>query len=254
MPNEKISPFLLNTGPPYNPYVGYGNPYYSPTVNFTGSIIPTDTSSNTSSFNYSPYIAAGAGLAAPLLAKNDRTGQTLSAAASGATIGSLFGPVGTAFGAVIGGLYGAFSESPEERRQKRYDEFKKRLNEQRQKTLAEGAQKIGQITSGLTKRFRSGAARRAAALGRTSDVETFELPVVEKVASFGSGAMSDFLTSTNRYFDEVALNAEQQFLLGGELEPTAVDYLSEIAPSALQYMQNKEYLDLLRNYMAYGGG
>ena len=207
----------------------------------------------------SPYIAGASILAAPMLAKKGRGGQALSGAASGAAIGSVFGPVGTVVGAIGGGLYGALSESPEEQRQKRFDEYKKKLNEQRQKTLAEGSAKIGQLTSGLTKRFRSSAGKRAAALGRTSDVEAFELPVVEKVASAGSGAMSDFQLATNRQYDQYSqqldqygLDAEQQFLLGGELDPSAVDYLGEIAPQALQYMQNQEYMDLLSRY--YGGG
>ena len=225
----------------------------------------------------SPYIGAGLGalsLAAPLVAKSGRGGQTLSSLASGAStgaaIGSIIPGVGTAIGAgvgaLIGGLSGALSESPEEQRKKRFDEFKKRLNEQRvklgeqrQKALTEGSAKIGQLTSGLTKRFRSSAGKRAAALGRTSDVEAFELPVVEKVASAGSGAMSDFQLATNRQYDQYSqqldqygLDAEQQFLLGGELDPSAVDYLGEIAPQALQYMQNQEYMDLLSRY--YGGG
>lgn len=211
----------------------------------------------------SPYIGAGLGLASlatPFLAKSGRGGQTFSGLTSGASLGATLGSVipgvgtlvGAGVGALGGALAGAFSESPEEQRRKRFDEFKKKLNEQRTKTLSEGSAKIGTLTSGLTKRFRSSAGRRAAALGRTSDVEAFELPVVEKVASAGSGAMSDFLSSTNRYFDQASLDAEQQFLLGGELEPSAVDYLGELAPSALQYMQNKEYMDLLARY--YGGG
>lgn len=263
MPNGRIPPFLLNTGAPYNPYgstpyVGYNNykpnqKLFDPQYQLQGST-PTD---------YSPYIAGGLGLASlatPFLAKKGRGGQTfgglVSGASTGAAIGSIIPGVGTAIGAGVGalagGLSGLFSESPEEQRQKRFDEYKKKLNEQRAKTLSEGSAKIGTLTSGLTKRFRSSAGKRAAALGRTSDVEAFELPVVEKVASAGSGAMSDFLTSTNRYFDQASLDAEQQFLLGGELDPSAVDYLGELAPSALQYMQNQEYMDLLARY--YGGG
>jgi hypothetical protein len=211
-----------------------------------------------------------------MLAKKGRRGQAFSGLVSGAATGASIGSmipipggtlIGAGAGALLGGLSGAFSESPEEQRKKKFDEFKMRLNEQRarlaeqkQKSLTEGSQKIGRLTSGLTSRFRSSAGKRAAALGRTSDVEAFELPVVEKVASAGSGAMSDFVTNTNRQFDEYGqrldnygLDAEQQFLMGGELDPSATDYLGELAPSAIQYMQNKEYLDLLRNANAYGG-
>jgi hypothetical protein len=186
-----------------------------------------------------------------------RLGGFVGGAASGAATGSIFGAPGAIIGGVLGGTAGLFSKSDSElaeearaRRRDNYDTFKRSIESRRAKSLTEGSQKIGRLTSGLQSRFRGSAQRRATAMGRVSDVEAFELPVVSEVANRGTANMADFITDTNRSYDQQSLAAEQAFLESEnqyasdmQSQPGVIDYLGEIAPIALNYTMNRDFLD-----------
>jgi len=146
------------------------------------------------------------------------------------------------------GVLGLFEKSDEEQRKERYQEYLKKRAEVRQKlsegydrTLQEGSQKIGRLTSGLASRFKSSTDSRAAALGRVNDTEAFEVPVVGRVANAGSNAMQEFQYNTGQAknrtlenFDIGTLNADEAYA-DRPIEPGFGDQLNELAPTIASY-------------------
>lgn len=182
-----------------------------------------------------------------------------SGGAEGALLGSKFGLVGTVAGGLGGIAVGAFSKSPEQKRKEQIQAYLKAVEQQRNQTLQRGAVDIGKQVSGLTKRFRTGAAARSAALGHGGNTEGSELAVAQAVGEKGTNALSSFETQTNNQFDQEKLAAQQQLDMGGQQEPTALNYLQTLAPSVMSYIdknkqqeitdtQNQEYMNLLKNY------
>jgi hypothetical protein len=191
-----------------------------------------------------------------------RWGNAASGAASGAAIGSVFGGVGAPIGAGIGAVAGLLSMSEEEKmqqaqqqRQTNFDAFKRAIEARKNTALSEGTQKIGALTGGLVTRFRSDATRRALAGGQVNDAEAYQLPVVNAVANSGNSAMANFVTDTNRAYDNTLNNADQQFMLSQNQFatdqanlPGVTDYLGQIAPAALKYKSGTDYLNMMKRY------
>lgn len=178
---------------------------------------------------------------------SSRYGNAFSGLVSGVGTGAPLGLPGMIAGGIVGLGSGLFSKSDEEIMQERYEAYKRSVLEQKAKAITEGTQKIGKLTSGLSARFRSGAGRRAAAMGRTNEVESFELPVVSQVASEGNKALGNFITDTNQLYDNALLDAERDFQFNRPVQPGIVDYLAEAAPAAIGLMQNQQYLDIIGN-------
>ena len=212
-----------------------------------------------------PYALGAGALGSVLFSKKKRSGQAAQGALSaGMTALSLTGnPLIAGGAALVGGLYGAFTKSPEEERNDRFKAAIEKSNEAKNKALAEhdnntkqGVSNIGKMTGGLTKRFRDSAGSRAAAIGRTSDVESFELPVAGKVAEAGSQSLSDFMLASNqqkeaitKQYDDQILQLQQAQLMGEDIDPNAIDYMSQLAPVAVDFAYNQQEMDLLKKYL-----
>lgn len=202
-----------------------------------------------------PYLLGGGALASLLGAPKKRKGQVFQGAVSGATtgasIGSIIPGVGTGIGAGIGAglgaLAGAFEKSPEEIRDEKFKAAIDKVSAQKNKALAEGTTAIGRQTSGLTSRFTNSAARRASAMGRTADVEAFTAPIAGQVANVGNKTLSDFITATNKQYDD-ALNQLEMMRLNQDIDPNSVDYLTAIAPVATKYAGDQQTMELFRKY------
>lgn len=196
------------------------------------------------------YGAGALGLASTLFAPSKRKGQTFQGATTaGMTALSLTGnPLIAGGAALAGGLYGAFTESPEEIREKRFNKVIEKTMERKNKALSEGTTQIGKMTGGLAKRFRRGANKRALAMGRVSDAEAFEAPIAGRVANEGNQSLRDFITSTNSQYDDILMQLENAKLMGEDIDPNAIDYLSELAPVATEYAFNEKELDLFKKY------
>ena len=204
-----------------------------------------------------PYLLGGGALASLLGAPKKRKGQTLQGMVSGATTGASIGslipiPGGTAIGAGVGalagGLAGSLEKSPEEIRDEKFKTAIDKVSAQKNKALAEGTTAIGRQTSGLTSRFTNSAGRRASAMGRTADVEAFTAPIAGQVANVGNRTLSDFITSTNKQYDDV-LNQLEMMRLNQDIDPNSADYLTAIAPVATKYAGDQQTMELLKKYL-----
>lgn len=183
-----------------------------------------------------------------------RLGQAFSGAGSGAATGSVFGPWGTAIGGVLGGVSGLLKKSPEEERKESIENFLKILRESKERMLGRLGEetksalgKIGRFTTGLVQRGQADIARRAASRGRTADEGDF-LALQGQVGEQGARAISSALESSERARRGIEDWAEQQALAieRGEIEAPQdrgiLGAIESIAPAAMQYMMNKEYL------------
>lgn len=184
-------------------------------------------------------------------------GGASQGAVAGAVIGG--GVPGAIIGGLIGGAAGLFSADPEEQAQEREKQYQARyqaylvnLEKAKEQAILKGTQSIGKLTGGLSSRFRGEASKRASALGRIGDVESFELPVTEKVAQAGSESLEKFLTSNDQYYTGQRLAAEQANLQHQEsfgqrpYEAEPLDYVNAIAPVVTQIGMQNKYMDTMK--------
>ena len=194
---------------------------------------------------------------------SSRFGQSFGSAGSGALAGgSIGGPWGAVAGAGVGFLSGMLSKSADEQFNdfmnsiKQYVEQSNTANEaQRQSSLSTGATQIGKLTSGLKSRFSSDAARRASAAGRTTDTESYQLPIAGRVAAEGGKNLSDFEYNTNQYYDSKKLDVNQIMAQLREQKPNSpqlMDFFNSLAPAAVSFGQGQKQLQLMKS--AYGLG
>jgi len=203
-----------------------------------------------------PYLLGGGALAALLGSPKKRKGQVLQGAVSGATTGASIGSIipgvgtgiGAGVGALAGGLLSANEKSPEEIRDEKFKAAIDKVSAQKNKALTDGTTAIGKQTSGLAARFKDSAARRASAMGRTADVEAFQAPVAGQVANVGNKTLSDFITTTNKQYDDV-LNQLEMMRLNQDIDPNSADYLTAIAPVATKYAGDQQTMELLKKYL-----
>lgn len=168
-----------------------------------------------------------------------------AAAGAYALAGASFGPLGAGIGAGIGLLTGLFGggETEEDVRQQRKAELMKKIAQFR----LEGTQRLLTATRGQVQNARQAAAERAAAEGRSGQVESFIAPVEGRVARAGNESLARFQTAS----DQQALGVEEDFSNRPiQLDPSITDYLTTIGGAGLQYAQNKEYLDTMKSMYA----
>lgn len=160
------------------------------------------------------------------------------------------------------GLIGKlFSKSPEDERQERRAELRRRINELRKSTLAEhtkaiqaGVERINAATQAQAVSSRQAARRRATALGFSGEAESFILPAEGQVLERGSEARRGYETTAreigaglNQQFDQAELGAELDFA-GRPIEPGLTDYLLEIGGAGFQFGQAQRQADLQEEY------
>jgi hypothetical protein len=179
-------------------------------------------------------------------------GNVASGAAQGAMIGSVIPGLGTVAGAAIGGgvqlLSSLFSRDPEEERRSRYAAYLEKVRELRTRALEDletgtttSLRRIGTQTVGLAGQDRAAAARRAIALGRSADAESFILPSQQKIYEQGSLATQNLLEGAERRRSDINqryLNAELDAEAGFQdrpIEPTLSDTLAEIGGAVAEW-------------------
>ena len=191
-----------------------------------------------------------------------------SGAATGASVGSIIPGVGTTIGAVVGGglglIAGLGSQSDEEVRQQRINDLIKKYNAMKadeQKALDVQTQKnVGKVNAfatGQNAQANAGIARRAASMGVGGDNEATILSSTNNINNRASGSLQDIISSA----DQAKLNIDSKYnglianaeydMASSPIEPNAVDVIDTIAGPAMQFAQNKQYMDTLKNL---GGG
>ena len=181
-------------------------------------------------------------------------GRFAQGAGSGAAVGSVFGGVGAPVGAVIGGLGSLFEKSDKEIRQAQVNSYIKRRAQRRLEQLAsldantsKNIGRINQFTTGNIKNAQGDIASRSASKGRGADEADF-LSAQGQITSQGSGAIQ----STQDMADKARLSIEDAYnqdVMNAEMEgitypedPNFTDVLGSLAPAALQYGMNQQYL------------
>jgi hypothetical protein len=170
--------------------------------------------------------------------------------ATAATSATPLGPIiaGAGLALQLASLIGRASEkSPEEiaeERQKRYLETIRRL---RGDDIREGLREISESTMANTALARAGAGRRALALGRASDAESFILPAEQQVLNAGAQSRERFLADRNRYWREAELKAEEG-LFDIPRSPSVSDYLMEIGGMGTKLGTGLESIEAQREF------
>lgn len=164
-----------------------------------------------------------------------RFGQTLGSTASGALAGgSVAGVPGAIVGGTIGFLTGILSETPEEKRQRRINQYRARMREIKAEETKAVIENISQTTEGLQRRMGGGAARRALAQGRLGDVEEVTAPIAGDIANRAVGVRTQAMADLESRYAQAELGLEEG-IFEAPLEPTAVDYLQAITPAAVEF-------------------
>ena len=130
-------------------------------------------------------------------------------------------------------------------RQKQFDDFIRALTELEAKTRRESTQALMQAVSGQAESEGQGAARRALALGRGGQTESFVLPARGQVLARGSETLRDLLLNISNQFAGRRAAAEQEFA-GRPIEPGIFDYLSQGVGAGANLYQTQEFLDSLK--------
>jgi hypothetical protein len=201
-------------------------------------------------------------------------GGTLGAVGSDALLGfQMRGPWGALAGGVLGGISSLFSKDPEKERQDRLNAYLAQIRQLREQSLGQldtdvnqGLKDIYQNTTNQAAQSRQAAARRATALGRSSDAEGFIQPLQQQIYGGGSQATGNLLEQQvalrkqiGNQYDMMEANAQGGFA-DRPIQPSVSDYLTNVGGQVAQFCAaqksiesqtdfNKAYLDILRNSM-----
>lgn len=145
--------------------------------------------------------------------------------------------------AAAGAIGKYFSDrSAAHEQQNRYNTSLYNLDTQKKKTLAEGTRLINLKTKGQISRSRASTARRMQALGFSSEANSFILPSEQVLAEQGNQSLRDFLFSTNQFYDQQKANLDMGYA-GRPIQAGLGDYISELAPAAISYAENQDFLN-----------
>lgn len=178
-------------------------------------------------------------------------------AASGASIAggaSGFNPYITIAGGIVGGIKSLTEKSDNEIRQEQIREYLKRRSQLRQQSISrlneetnKNIGRINQFTTGSLQKGQGDTARRSASLGRGADEADF-LALQGQITGQGSNAIQTTQDRADVYrnqieegYDQDVMNAEMEGITAPQ-DPNFTDILGSIAPAALQYGMNQQYL------------
>jgi len=163
-----------------------------------------------------------------------RISSIFQGAAGGAGTGfAIGGPWGAVAGGATGALLSLLEKTPEEEREERIDELRRKL----ERTRFEGIGRILKNTRGQVEAERQAAIERAAAGGRGSQAESFIVPAVGRVARSGQEALSSYQSA----MDQAELGLESD-IAQRPIEPNITDYLGELGSQAMQYKLGQDYI------------
>jgi hypothetical protein len=158
---------------------------------------------------------------------------------------------GSVIGGGVGLLAGLFSEDPSEIARKRWEAFKRSLQEMKQREITEGTKFIGKQTAANVASATAGGRRRAIATGRDYQSESFILPGVGQAETTGARALENFLTDTENKYNAMEMQANLgEVNLPIPEQPS--DYFDVIAGGVGQFAGNKNRYDLLEKALMGG--
>ena len=178
-------------------------------------------------------------------------------AASGASIAggaTGFNPYATIAGGIVGGVASLFEKSDKEIKAEQVREYIKRRRQMQelalanlQKDTATNIGRINQFTTGSIKRGQGDISALRASQGKGFD-EADMLSLQGKANEQGSNAIQSTQDMADKYrrqleesYQSDIMNAEMEGITYPE-EPNFTDVLGSLAPAALQYGMNQQYL------------
>ena len=185
----------------------------------------------------------------------DFASGAVGGAETGAALGSIIPGVGNVIGAIGGGLIGGigslFGSSAEETRRQHYNEYISMINQLRGDTLNRGFTNIGGQIQRNMSAARQAATRRAAALGRKGDTESFVAPVESRAQEAGGQALTNWWNQTEAGYNQAEANAALQFGQR-DIQPSVGETIGTIGGGIANYLQNKDYIKALRGLQGTG--
>jgi len=156
--------------------------------------------------------------------------STASGAASGAAItpGSPIGPIVGGGVGLFAGLFGGGEDTIEDR----FNKYLQKIRSLKQEAAARGQEMLANVAQagrGLVSSTRQAAAERAAAAGRTGEIESFIAPAEAQATRAASEAMRRSVSDFNRLmadYDRLEAGAQLQGLYLPQ-EPGFLDYFME---------------------------
>ena len=177
---------------------------------------------------------------------------------SGGLEGATFGPEVAIPLALTEGAIGLFSQTDEEQRNKRIQDYINSLSQQERDELGladyNATTQIGRVnkaTTGEVKRSNADVGRNLASIGRKATAGDLLAPQ-GKIISAGGNSIQNLLEQqatqrmdiTKRYNSLISgANYEKA---AQPLEPTIADTLQSLAGPVSTYFQNKQYMDILK--------
>lgn len=129
-------------------------------------------------------------------------------------------------------------------RDERLEQLMANLSRLEGEELREGVRQLTEHISSARASARQAAGSRAAALGRTSDVESFVLPAEGQVARAGSESLNRFILGTRNRFRGLRRQAEYGFA-NRPIEPGFFDLLGSTVGGVAGAIQNEDLIQTL---------
>lgn len=165
-------------------------------------------------------------------------------AAQGALIG---GVPGALIGGGIGFLSSYFSKDPEQERQERMRRYLESIRRLRGEAITRFTSELGGQEQRLLAEGQQGAGRRATALGRSADAESFLLPVRGQILRETSAARERGLRQIEDDYGRAELSAEEGFA-DRPIQPSVSDYLMEIGGQALNFSLGQQAISAQKSF------
>jgi hypothetical protein len=143
----------------------------------------------------------------------------------------------------------ASSQKADYERKIRFATFMAYLEDKRKTELATGTKSILEDLRGRTQAARASGARRALAMGKTSEAEAFIAPIEGRVASQGSDTLRRFIENVNKNYDAMAVQAQAGYS-GREIPMNVGDVVGATAGAVSNYAAMQPYLDAIKSLNA----
>lgn len=128
----------------------------------------------------------------------------------------------------------------------RFREYLANLEAQRRIEMNQTVQLVGQQTAGTLQNARSSGARRAAAEGRTGDVESIIAPIEARAQSIGSRQLRQAMGGVDSFYRQAYINANDKFN-DSPLPPNVGDVMQLGGEVLTGIGQNKAEIDAVRD-------
>jgi hypothetical protein len=191
-----------------------------------------------------------------------------SGAVGGAMAGTAIAPgIGTAIGAGVGLLGSLFGKSADQQRQESLsntfnliNSLKAEVERRRMSEVNSGVRNLGRYGKSLVAGAGTGAAERMASMGRGGETASAILPAEQNAAATANQSMAGYVQGVNSQYNQEQ-NSLDNSMLGAQMQynnapisPSAGQTLLTLGGGISKYMQNRNYIDALKNYTADNSG